>query len=135
MLCRLAVALVMTAAVQPALACRCGAELSPMAAYKRAHSVVIGEVSEVKAGSEPGSSIATLTISHVWKKAVSREIRIHTSTTCAYAFHEGQQYVLYLYPSRSGGYYTSRCVGNATLAEGRTKIAWLKHNGAVSSVR
>ena len=123
------------AAAQPALACRCAADLSPTAAYQRAEAVVIGEVSAVKADSEPGSSTATITISHAWKKAVSREIRVHTSTTCAYAFREGQQFVLYLYPSRSAGYYTSHCVGNATLAEGGKKIAWLKRNGAVSSVK
>jgi hypothetical protein len=116
-----------------ALACRCAGPTSPSAAYKRAHVVVVGKVAKIVSKSETDST-ATIIVSQVWKENMAHEITVSTSTTCAFDFVVGDNYILYLYKAPDGGYYTSRCVGNSLFSKGTNIITWLKRNARASQL-
>lgn len=117
---------------EAALACRCPAHLPFSKAYARAQSVVTGKVSAVAANSDGNGSTATVTISHSWKAQAPETISVSTSTTCAFNFVQGEEYLLYLYRTPEGGYYTSKCVGDLPLAKADAALGWLKIHGSAS---
>jgi hypothetical protein len=47
---------------------------------------------------------------------------------------EGEEYLLYLYRTAQGGYYTSKCVGDLPLAKAEPALSWLKHHGKASPI-
>jgi hypothetical protein len=122
------------AAAPQALACRCSLGLSERAAYQRAHVVVVGRVDKVAPHADQNGSTATLTVTQGWKKRVSHEIQVETSTDCAFQFSDGQEYLLYLYDEPNGGFYTSECVGNAQLLHAGHPLDWLKRHGTPAIV-
>lgn len=115
-----------------ALACRCPTHLPFSKAYERAQSVVTGKVSAVATNPDGNGSTATVTVSHAWKAQVSQTISVSTSTTCAFNFVQGEEYLLYLYRTPEGGYYTSKCVGDLPIAKAEPALSWLKIHGSAS---
>lgn len=115
---------------EAALACRCPAHLPFSKAYARAESVVTGKVSAVATNPDGNGSTATVTVSHAWKAQSPQTISVSTSTTCAFNFVQGEEYLLYLYRTPDGGYYTSKCVGDLPLAKAEAALAWLKIHGS-----
>jgi len=117
---------------EAALACRCPAHLPFSKAYGRAQSVVTGKVSAVAPNSDGNGSTATVTVSHSWKAQAPETISVSTSTTCAFNFVQGEEYLLYLYRTPEGSYYTSKCVGDLPIAKAESALSWLKIHGSPS---
>jgi hypothetical protein len=115
-----------------AFACRCPAHRSLSDAYRRAASVITGKVTALQKNADGNGSTATLTVSQSWKAQAPQIISVSTSTTCAFNFVEGEEYLLYLYRTEKGGYYTSKCVGDLPLAKAETALSWLKLHGKAS---
>jgi hypothetical protein len=116
----------------PAPACRCPAFPSPHAAYGRAHLVVAATVTNATPNAAQDQATATLRVSKGWKKKAPREISVSTSSSCAFAFTTGEEYLLYLFETSDGGYFTSKCVGNQPLREASRALKWLKEHGAAT---
>jgi hypothetical protein len=112
-----------------ALACRCPAHLSFSQAYERAQSVVVGKVSALQTNTDGNGSTATVTVSQSWKAQAAPTISVSTSTTCAFNFVQGEEFLLYLFRTPEGGYYTSKCVGDLPLAKAEPALSWLKGHG------
>jgi len=120
------------AAADDAWACRCPASVSPATAYKRAHVVVTGKVASVQPLPQQQGTNAIVTVSTNWKKKVASEISVSTETTCAYNFEAGSEYLLYLFETKDGNYYTSLCAGNQPLAAAAKSMTWLRKSGKPS---
>jgi hypothetical protein len=92
--------------------------------------VVTGKVSALRTNSDGNGSTATFTVTHSWKAEVPQTISVSTSTTCAFNFVQGEEYLLYLYRTPEGGYYTSKCVGDLPMAKAEAALSWLKVHGS-----
>ena len=112
-----------------ALACRCPEHRSFSDAYTRAESVITGKVTALEKNADGNGSTATLAVSQAWKAQAPQTISVSTSTTCAFNFVQGEEYLLYLYRTAQGGYYTSKCVGDLPLARAAPALSWLKRHG------
>jgi hypothetical protein len=116
-----------------ASACRCPEHVTSATYYKKAQFVVTGKVLEVHANAKGDVWTATVTVDRAWKAAVPKTISISTSTTCAFDFTQGAEYLLYLFPTKGGGYYTSKCVGNLPLAKAEPRRKWLEQHASAAS--
>jgi hypothetical protein len=88
-------------APEAVFACRCPAHRSFSDAYARAESVVTGKVSALQTNADGNGSTATVIVSQSWKAQAPQTISVSTSTTCAFNFVQGEEYLLYLYQSLS----------------------------------
>jgi hypothetical protein len=118
---------------ETASACRCPEHASATTCYKKAQLVIIGKVLEVQANPGGDQTTATLTVDRAWKADVPKTISISTSTTCAFNFTQGTEYLLYLFRTPNGGYYTSKCVGNLPVREAASRLKWLQQHASVAS--
>ena len=123
--------LVLVAALQPALACRCLEPASTAKAYRSADIVVRAKVQSVDGvGDAPGGARAHLLVEQAWKADVAAEIDVKTSTTCAFDFQAGQDYLLYLSRDRQADQLTTRmCVGNQPAARADNALQWMHKHG------
>ena len=128
---RVLVLLVLTLVAQQALACRCLEPASTADAYGRAHVVVRATVLSVDGvGDSPGGARARLRVEEAWKADVATEIVVTTSTTCAFDFQAGNDYLLCLYPGTGPSEYSTRiCVGNCLAANAEGALRWLRAQG------
>ena len=74
-----------------------------------------------------------IAVSQSWKAQVLQSVSVSTSSSCAFEFVEGGEYLLYLYRTPDGGYFTSRCVGDVALTKAGHALLWLKRHGAAQS--
>lgn len=134
---RVLVLLVLAFVAEQALACRCLEPASTADAYGRAHVVVRATVLSVDGvGDSPGGARARLRVEEAWKADVASEIVVSTSTTCAFDFHTGKEYLLYLYPGPAAGELSTRiCVGNRVAADAEAALRWLRAHADKSQVR
>ena len=133
---RLSVALVLAVAAQQVLACRCLEPASTADAYGRAHLVVRATVLAVDGvGDSPGGARAKLRVAEAWKTDVPSEVVVSTSTTCAFDFHAGSEYLLYLYPGSEPDQWSTRiCVGNCLASTAEASLSWLHTHGKAARV-
>lgn len=111
-------------------ACRCPGSISPIAAYKQADIVLWGKVMAVKGDINKEGATARISVSKVWKKKIRNEVSVLTATTCAFEFQLNEEYLLYLYESPDGKYYTTKkCVGNLPISQAEKALDWLKRHG------
>lgn len=127
-------ALILLASASKAIACRCGPEITPRAAYERAETVVLARVEEVKNRPDQNGVTARLTVARAWKKPVSREIAVLSTTTCAFNFERGQQYILYIFRGSDRQLHTSQCLGNVPVSDAGKVRAWLDRYGVSAAV-
>ncbi len=114
-----------------ASACRCPGSISPASAYKRADVVLWGKVLDVKGNIDKEGATAKISVLKAWKKGVRNEVDVFTSTTCAYVFQTGDEYLLYLSKSPDGkNYTTKKCVGNLPIPKAKKALDWLNRHGA-----
>ena len=134
---RVLVLVVLAFVAEQALACRCLEPASTADAYGRAHVVVRATVLSVDGvGDSPGGARAQLRVAEAWKADVASEIVVSTSTTCAFDFQAGNDYLLYLYPGAEPGEYSTRiCVGNCLAANAEDALRWLRTRGRGSQVQ
>lgn len=118
-----------------ASACRCPEHVPSATYYKKAQFVVTGKVLEVHANAKGDMWTATVTVDRAWKADVPKTISISTSTTCAFDFTQGAEYLLYLFPTKDGSYYTSKCVGNLPLANAEPRLKWLEQHASAASAK
>lgn len=112
-----------------AAACRC-LEPGPGAAYRAATAVVQGHVAGIRGDAEgPGGATVRIEVSRAWKLPVAGPIEVATSTTCAYVFEAGKDYLVYLQRDAAGHWQTRRCRGNLPLAEAQGRLDWLSRHG------
>lgn len=117
------------------LACRCLEDIAPASAYRQADVVVWGQARAVRGDINKEGATASVRVFKAWKKPVRAEIDILTSTTCAFVFRTGEEYLLYLHVSPDGARYTTkRCLGNRTIAEAQKALDWLKRHGVPATV-
>ncbi len=130
-------ALALAVVGQSALACRCLEPASTADAYRSATVVVRAKVLSVEGvGDSPGGARASLRVEEAWKADVPGEVVVSTSTTCAFDFHAGNDYLLYLYPgSVSGELITRICVGNCLAADAEAALRWLRAHGQKAQVQ
>ena len=119
-----------------ALACRCAGKMPLKQAYHRAATVVVGKVIDLQ-GDPYGLSGATAVIAvrRAWKSGVMSEIRVHTSTTCAFDFKADGEYLLFL--TQDGGHdrYTVRkCTGGRPLQRADAAIRWLERHAREATI-
>lgn len=115
-----------------AWACRCPEHVPVMDYYEKAQYVVTGKVVELHANGKDGSS-ATVTVNRVWKADVPKTISISTRTSCAFNVNQGAEYLLYLFRTPDGGYYTSKCVGDLPLKQAESRLKWLEQHAVTAS--
>jgi hypothetical protein len=134
---RVLVILTLAVVAQPALACRCLEPASTADAYRSAPVVIRATVLSVDGvGDSPGGARARLHVEEAWKSDVPVEMDVSTSTTCAFDFHEGSEYLLYIYPGPAAGEFSTRiCVGNCLAANAETALRWLRTHGKKSLVQ
>ena len=128
--------MVLAFVAEQVLACRCLEPASTADAYGRAHVVVRATVLSVDGvGDSPGGARARLRVEEAWKADVAGEIVVSTSTTCAFDFQAGNEYLLYLYPGAQPSEYSTRiCVGNCLAANAEGALRWLRTRGRGSQV-
>jgi hypothetical protein len=128
---RVLVLLVLVFVAEQALACRCLEPASTADAYGKAQVVVRATVLSVDGvGDSPGGARARLRVEEAWKADVPAEMVVSTSTTCAFDFHAGNEYLLYLYPGPAAGEWSTRiCVGNCLAADAEGALRWLRAQG------
>lgn len=133
---RVLVLVVLAFVAEQVLACRCLEPASTADAYGRAHVVVRATVLSVDGvGDSPGGARARLRVEEAWKADVAGEIVVSTSTTCAFDFQAGNEYLLYLYPGAQPSEYSTRiCVGNCLAANAEGALRWLRTRGRGSQV-
>ena len=125
-----AVFLLLLALPVTSFACRCAGSLPPAAAYRLADTVVLGKTTAVSGDINREGLTATVRVMQVWKRTVSPEIVVSTTTTCAFSFQANQEYLLYLsWEPHSGRYTTKACVGNQLIAAADQALRWLKKYG------
>lgn len=134
---RVLVLLALAVGARQAIACRCLEPESTADAYGRAQVVVRATVLSVDGvGDSPGGARARLRVEEAWKADVPAEVVVSTSTTCAFDFHAGNEYLLYLYPGTEAGELTTRiCVGNCLAANAEGALRWLRAHGDRSQVQ
>ncbi len=134
---RVIAAVVLAVAAQQSLACRCLEPASTADAYGSATVVVRAKVLSVEGvGDSPGGARAQLRVEEAWKSAVPGEVVVSTSTTCAFDFRAGNEYLLYLYPGPAAGELSTRiCVGNCLAADAKEALRWLRAHGKQSQVQ
>lgn len=113
-----------------ASACRC-VEPGPAGAYRGSLSVVKANVLAVTGDAEgPGGALVRLSVAQSWKTEVPATLEVRTSTTCAYVFEPGREYLVYLRRDLAGSpLSTRRCMGNRPLAEAQGSLQWLQRHG------
>lgn len=118
-----------------AFACRCAGPVPPATAYRNAQVVVQGKILAVKGDINKEGATARVEVSKAWKKKIKSELEVSTRTTCAYEFHVGEEYLIYLQQTADGGHYsTKKCVGNVKSAEAGNALTWLERHGAPQDV-
>ena len=123
--------------VLPSLAhaCRCAGPVSPATAYHNALAVVQGKILAVEGDINKEGVTARVRVLKAWKKKIKSEIEVSTRTTCAYDFHVGEEYLIYLQQTADGGHYsTKKCAGNFKSAEAGNALKWLQRHGAPQEV-
>jgi len=132
---KLACVLLLLALPSYALACRCPGQISPESAYQRADVVLCGKVLTVKGDIDKEGATARIRVLKVWKKRVQSEVDVFTSTTCAFVFRTGEEYLLYLYETPEGKYYsTKKCIGNLPISKAKKALNWLERNGVSTGI-
>jgi len=110
-------------------ACRC-VEPGPAVAYRRAEAVAQVQVTKVTGNPVgPGGAKVQLTVSRGWKAPVGDSIEVATSTTCAYVFEQGREYLVYLQRDEANALITRRCMGNRPLVDAKAALDWLARHG------
>jgi len=116
-------------------ACRCAGSISPAAAYRQADIVVMGKVLAVTGDINKEGATARISVSKAWKKPIPSEVVVSTTTTCAFDFQTGEEYLLYLREAADGNGYTSRkCVGNLPSCKAEKALDWLKKRGVSTGI-
>ena len=130
----LGVLVVLAAALQPALACRCVEPASTAQAYRSADVVVRARVQAVEGvGDAPGGARARLVVEESWKADVAGDLEVATSTTCAFDFQAGQHYLLFLFRDRQADRLTTRiCAGNQPVPQAASALQWMRRHGRSS---
>jgi hypothetical protein len=117
-------------------ACRCIEPKTPAEAFTRADAVVLAEVAAVTGNIDAeGGAIATLIPSMAWKSDVPATMKVEARTTCAFDFHQGQTYLVYL--SKSGihaPYSATSCDGSQPEAKSRPALDWLRENEKAATI-
>lgn len=115
---------------QNSYACRCNHLISIENAYSQADIVLIGKVITLKGSPYiKGGAKAYIDVDKSWKKSTPISVKVLTSTTCAFDFKVGSQYLLYLYKVKDNDHYIARaCQGNTLLSEAESDLQWLKKN-------
>lgn len=131
---RMASLILLLALPAVSLACRCIEDITPESAYRQADVVVRGQARTVRGDINKEGATANVRVSQAWKKATRAEIEVLTSTTCAFEFQPGEEYLLYLRESSNGTYTTRRCLGNRSIAEAQKALDWLKRRGAPAAI-
>jgi hypothetical protein len=127
---KLACILIIMAIPSNTAACRCPEPLSPEIAYDRADVVVCGKALSVQGNMYKEGAIVRIKVFDAWKKKIHSEIDVFTSTTCAFDFQTGEEYLLYLYDMPEGKYYsTKKCVGNLPTSKAKKALLWIEQNG------
>lgn len=111
-------------------ACRCAGDLTPNEAFENVDVVLLGTATTVSGSPfQKGGAEIKIDVAKVWKCSIPKEIKIFSSTSCAFNFKIGEQYLLYLNKDKSADYYvTSSCYGNVSISEAGEKLNWLKNN-------
>jgi hypothetical protein len=111
-------------------ACRCAGDLTPKQAYEKADIVLIGTATTISGDPfKKGGSSINIDVARAWKCHSPRVIKIFSSTSCAFNFSVGEQYLLYLNKVKGEDYYaTDVCRGNVPVSEADDKLHWLKNN-------
>lgn len=120
---------VITCATQ-SYACRCAGDLTLDEAYENVDVVLLGTATTISGSPfQKGGAEIKIDVTKVWKCSVPKEIKIFSSTSCAFNFKTGEQYLLYLNKDKAADYYvTSSCYGNVSISEAGGKLNWLKNN-------
>lgn len=132
---RAAACLLLASASSLTWACRC-VEPGPTAAYRTAQGVVHVSVLAVSGDAEgPGGATASLSVQLAWKADAAQTIEVHTSTTCAYLFQPGREYLVYLRQTAgSTAYTTRRCMGNKPIEQAKAQLDWLRSKATAKQV-
>ena len=134
---RFILAFVFVFAAYPVWACRCLEPANTARAYRNAAAVVRASVSSVEGvGDSPTGAQAVITVKEAWKTDITEELKVSTSTTCAFDFHPDSEYLLYLYPgSEKGQWITRICVGNRPVTEAAKSLNWLRRHARKASIQ
>ena len=131
----LAAALVVQTSAAPARACRCVEGLTPKRAYWNAQVVVVGRVVSLETTeARTQAQRATVAVERAWKASVPETVTVYTDSTCAFAFTQGERYLLYLAAAPGKVFGTSRCAGNRDLDAATRDLRWLKSHARETSV-
>jgi hypothetical protein len=96
---------------------------------------VQGKVLAVNGDINKDGAMARVRVLRVWKKKVKGELEVWTRTTCAYEFHVGEEYLIYLQQTADGEHYSTRkCDGNLKFVEASNAIKWLERYGVPQHV-
>ena len=111
-------------------ACRCVGDLTPKEAYEKVDVILLGTAVTISGDPfQKGGAEINIDVAKVWKCSVPEEIKIFSSTSCAFDFKIGEQYLLYLTKVKGADYYvTNACQGNVLVSEADDKLNWLKNN-------
>ena len=123
--------------VTPILACRCLEPASTEQAYENAQAVILASVDSVDGvGDSLAGARARLSVKEAWKSDVVCNIEVSTSTTCAFDFRPGNEYLLYLYSDKVSGQWNTRiCVGNTPADGAAAALEWLRLKGLKAQIR
>lgn len=102
----------LAAALAPgvALACRCR-EPALAAAYRSADAVVLGKVLSAR-DPDPSRTIYSIQVRRSWKLRSPAQVQVESGTTCRIQAPLGADYLLFLKRDASGGFFTTRCMGD-----------------------
>lgn len=111
-------------------ACRCVESMSPATAYQQAQVVISGRVLSVAGDINQDGATARIQVLKSWKKSAPQAVAVSTRTTCAFDFHAGEEYLLYVQETAGAfSYTTKRCVGNLPLSQANKALEWLSKHG------
>jgi hypothetical protein len=103
--------------------CRC-TEPMPRQAYRAADAAVDGEITDVQHDTDSDTFIYKVSVSESWKKKLSGEITVHSSTSCAFEATAKTKLVMFLKIYDQTRYETGMCMGNKT---GKDALPVLKY--------
>ncbi len=110
--------------------CRCAGNLTPKEAFENVDVVLLGTTTSISG--DPylkGGAEIYISVSKTWKNPTPDVIKVFSSTSCAFNFKYGEQYLLYLHKVKGSDYYvTTSCQGNSLVSEAGEYLSWLKKN-------
>ena len=111
-------------------ACRCNGDITPKKAYEGVDVVLLGKVTSIFGNPfQKGGEKVKIIVFKSWKASVSEVITVFSSTSCAFNFQMGEEYLLYLTQNKdTGSYRTSVCGGNVLGSDAKDNLDWLKKN-------